>query len=697
MGKRYKTLITFLLIIVLITAISPAALAVVPYKTYNYNSYGEAVKSANIYEPSEVINGESLNIGSFSTPGDVFVKGDTLYILDSGNSRIVLYNMVTKSARETQIKYNSDYADLSKAAGIYVDANNTVYVADSGNQCVWIANSKGEAEEKILKPQTEYFEEALEFLPRKVVGDSVGNIYVQCTGVYEGLVIFSPEHKFSGFFGSEKVQTTADILRNYFWKQFMTSEQKDAMSNYVPSEIYSMDMNSENFLYTITPGKLIGNNYFKETPDSIRCLNPKGSDVLNCSMSADVKRSFENDNRYLNFIDISYTESGFIDVIDNKQGRVYQFDNNMQLITAFGGLGNYAGTFKRPVAVENFGDDIIVLDSEKNDITFFSLTEAGTVVHKALGLYNSGNYSESYEYWCQVIKANPNFQLAYVGAGNAMFNECEYEKAMNYYEIARDTAGYGNAYREYRVSLMRSNFIWFIIAIVLIFVMVTAVKRSLAKREISIAQKVYSGNFGMTLYSAFHPVIGFDRLRSKKIFSKSFTAVIFLFLVLLGVCEQQYMGKSFSIVDTSGINIINIALVRLALLVLFIASNWAFSELMTGKATLKQICTLTSAALVPYIISGFIRVALSHILVQNEEVFMTVILIIGIMCSFAILMLGFSVFHEFELGKALFSFFVTVIGMLLIVVLAFLFYNLTQNVIDFIKTVFSETVFRMNT
>ena len=117
---------------------------------------------------------------------------------------------------------------------------------------------------------------------------------------------------------------------------------------------------------------------------------------------------------------------------------------------------------------------------------------------------------------------------------------------------------------------------------------------------------------------------------------------------------------------------------------------------MTGKATFKQICMFTSAALVPYIIAGFVRVLLSHFLVQNEAVFMSVVLAIGIICSFVVLMAGFSVFHEFELGKSVFSFIVTLIGIVLIVVLAFLFYNLTQNVIDFIKTVFSEMLFRMN-
>ena len=557
MSKKIKTLIVILAMSVFLVVIAPGASAAVPYKSYNYNSYGEAVETADVYAPIDVLSGEKIGVGSLLNPSDVFIKQNTLYILDSGNNRLISYDLATKTAKELLITENQAEIKLEKATGIYIDANGIIYIADSGNQCVWVADSNGNIETKITKPKNEYFEEALEFLPRKVVGDSVGNIYVQCTGVYEGLIIFDIRHSFCGFFGSEKVQTTSDILRNYFWKQFMTSEQKEAMANYVPSEIYSMDISADNFIYTITPGNLVGGAYFKETPDSIRCLNPKGSDILENNMSTDVKRAFENENRYLNFIDICYAENGFINVIDNKQGRVYQFDNNMQLVSAFGGLGDYDGTFQRPVAVECYGDDIIVLDSLKNTITFFSLTKTGEIVHKALGLYNSGNYSASLEPWFEVVKTNPNFQLSYIGIGNALFNEGEYKEAMEYYEIARDTTGYSNAYREYRVLLMRNNFIWAILLLVVIYVAIRVIKTALRKKSIVISQKLYSTDFGMVLYSSFHPMIGFDRIRSRKIFSKGFIVFVYLLLVILGVFEQQYMGKAFTIVDSSKINIIN--------------------------------------------------------------------------------------------------------------------------------------------
>ena len=696
MKKIVKRLISVLIAVILLTAFIPSVSAAVPYKSYNYNSYGVAVESANIYEPYSVLSGESVGVGEFITPSDIFVKDYILYILDSGNNRIVKYDLNNKISTECVISNSGNNVELGKATGLYVDSSNNIYIADSGNQCVWVTDTAGIIENKITKPDTEYFQDSLEFLPRKVVGDSVGNIYVQCTGVYEGLIIFNKDFAFSGFFGSEKVQTTAELLRSYFWKQFMTGEQKDAMANYVPSEIYSMDMSSENFLYTITPGNLMGGKYFKETPDSIRCLNPKGSDILESFMSKDVERAFNNDNRYLNFIDISYSENGFINVIDNKQGRVYQFDNNMQLVSAFGALGDYAGTFQQPVAIENYGDDILVLDSVKNTVTFFSLTNTGKSVHRALTLYNDGNYKASIEPWYEVMETNPNFQLAYIGVGNALFNEGQYKKAMEYYEIARDTTGYSNAYREYRVIFMRDNFVWILALIISLFAVVKIVKVLLNKKGISLTKKLYATNFGMTLYSSFHPMIGFDRIRSRKIKSKGFMLFVYLLLVLLGVCEQQYMGKAFVIIDSSKVNIISVALVRLALLLLFVIANWAFSELMTGKATFSQICTFTSAALMPYIICSFIRVILSRFLVENEAVFMSVILAVGIFCSFVVLMVGFAVFHEFELGKSIFSFIATVIGILLIVILVFLIYNLTQNVIDFIKTLFSEILFRIN-
>lgn len=696
-GIAGKALTIFSVAAVFLACMASVSADSVPYASYTYDCDGNVVESGSVYSPMCVINGEGLNVGGFSGPADLFERDGYLYVLDSGNSRIVKTDIRGSFAKEIIPAESGEEIDLTKATGIYVDAKERIFIADSGNNAVWVLNADGAAEKKITKPDSEYFDKDIEFLPSRVIGDSVGNIYVQSTGIYDGLCIFDSEYQFTGFFGSEKVKTTSEILTSYFWKQFMTSEQKESMANYVPSEIYSMDISSEDFIYTITPGASLGTLPYKQNSDSIRCLNPKGSDTLKSDAPRNVEAALDSDNLYLNFIDVSYSESGYINLLDNKHGRIYQYDDNMRLITAFSGMGDFAGTFSNPCAIESTGEYILVLDAGKNNITVFEPTLIGTKIHNALSLYNNGNYQESLEPWLEVIEQNPNFQLAYIGIGNALFNEGNYKEAMSYYELAKDTEGYSNAYKEYRVIMMRNNIVWIVLVIVLAVVAIklfSYLKRKKGLFAYSSASKMSSGY--LMWYSARHPFIGFDAIRYNKRRCYPFCVVVFLLLVALGVAEQLFMGKSFGIVNTADTNILTVFLIRLAIVVLFVLSNWALSVLLDGKATVGEICTFSSIALVPYIICGFIRVILSHFLTAQENIFLTLLMLVGIGMGVALMLIGFSVFHEFETGKAVLILLLTLVGMLLITVLAFLLYSLTQNIVDFVRTIAGEFIFRMN-
>ncbi len=696
-GIAGKALTIFSVAAVFLACMASVSADSVPYASYTYDCDGNVVESGSVYSPMCVINGEGLNVGGFSGPADLFERDGYLYVLDSGNSRIVKTDIRGSFAKKIIPAESGEEIDLTKATGIYVDAKERIFIADSGNNAVWVLNADGAAEKKITKPDSEYFDKDIEFLPSRVIGDSVGNIYVQSTGIYDGLCIFDSEYQFTGFFGSEKVKTTSEILTSYFWKQFMTSEQKESMANYVPSEIYSMDISSEDFIYTITPGASLGTLPYKQNSDSIRCLNPKGSDTLKSDAPRNVEAALDSDNLYLNFIDVSYSESGYINLLDNKHGRIYQYDDNMRLITAFSGMGDFAGTFSNPCAIESTGEYILVLDAGKNNITVFEPTLIGTKIHNALSLYNSGNYQESLEPWLEVIEQNPNFQLAYIGIGNALFNEGNYKEAMSYYELAKDTEGYSNAYKEYRVIMMRNNIVWIVLVIVLAVVAIklfSYLKRKKGLFAYSSASKMSSGY--LMWYSARHPFIGFDAIRYNKRRCYPFCVVVFLLLVALGVAEQLFMGKSFGIVNTADTNILTVFLIRLAIVVLFVLSNWALSVLLDGKATVGEICTFSSIALVPYIICGFIRVILSHFLTAQENIFLTLLMLVGIGMGVALMLIGFSVFHEFETGKAVLILLLTLVGMLLITVLAFLLYSLTQNIVDFVRTIAGEFIFRMN-
>lgn len=683
-----------LIICLLAGAVSMQTAAAVPYASFNYDYEGEPIRTSDIYEPVQLIIGGELSVGDFTDPQDLFVFDGRLYILDSGNSRVIEMSAGLDSAREIAVTDGGAEVRLEKASGMYVSGSG-IYIADQGNMCVWVCDRDGAVINRITKPDNEYFSQYLDFLPTAVTGDSVGNIYVKCVGLYQGLAIFNKNAEFEGFFGSEKVQTTAEVLTSFFWKQFMTSEQKKAMSDYVPSEIYSMDMSSENFMYTITPGNLIKGQQYKQSADSIRCLNPKGNDILNNEMPSAVKAAFENDSKRLNFVDIAYDENGFINVADNKQGKIFQFDKNMRLVTAFGGTGDFLGTFNTVNAITSFGEDILVLDSASGTVVRFSPTEMGKNVRNALMLYNNGDYKKSLEPWKRVVGENPNFQLAYIGIGNAYYNEQNYSAAMEYYKLGSYSKGYSDAYREYRIQAVRENYIAVIAVIILLAAGISLLKRYLRRARAGREGKERS-KFIMPFYIIRHPVNGFDEVYYREKTSAVMSFVILAAAVLLGICEQQFMGNQFVMASPTAANLLKIGVLRFVLLAVFTVSNWAFCVLADGKAKLSQIWIFSAYSILPYVICGFIRVILSHFLTASEGVFLTIILTVGVLWSFVLLMTAFMIFHEFTLSKAVGSFVVTLIGMLLIGILAFLAYSLMQQLAENILTVFSEIMFRIN-
>ena len=469
----------------LLLALPLVASAAVPYTSYTYDSYGNAVTTSHIYEPASVLSGQDMKAGQLTEPRDMSLSpSGELYILDSGNGRVIVLDRQLRLNRIVDtFTSNGETTELDKPTGLFVDGNGNLYIAAPGNQRVLCTDGEGRVLADIRKPESEYFSEYVEFLPQKLVRDRAGNLYVQCTGIYQGLVIFDAQYAFQGFFASEKVVTTAETIRDYFWKQMMTEEQKEIMAGYVPQEIYNMDITSEDFIYTVSTAQLVPGDTVKMEMDSLCCLNPKGGDTIIRKMPDTAYNALEMDARQLNFVDVCYDENGFLNVLDDRKGKIYQFDQNMQLVCAFGALGEYAGTFSKPVAIETMNDCILVLDQDKGSLTVFRTTRIGANVHEALKLYYAGDYKAAVEPWKQVIAENANYELAYIGIGSALYNQQQYDEALTYFQLGRDSARYSEAFKEYRVALMRKNIVWIVAAVVAIVLVPPVIRRIWRKRK----------------------------------------------------------------------------------------------------------------------------------------------------------------------------------------------------------------------
>lgn len=471
-----------LLVLIFVLAFPASVLAEMPYNGYNYDEWRQSVSSPNGYLPDKTYTGKELGVGNFNNPQDIFVdKNENIYVLDSGNKRIVVFN----SDMQVLNIINKFYTDkgeekLKEPKGLFVNKEGTIFITDREGGKVYAINNSGKIIKTYLKPVSDIISKDFSFLPEKVIEDSSKTLYVLASGIYQGAISYDMDGNFTGFYGSNKVQASGDVIKDMFWKKFMTKEQRSKMKRYIPIQYSNFDIDEEDFVYTCT----------STSPSSlgeIRKLNALSTNILKArgSTKDDAPADFGDQGasmfkgKYIDttFVDIKVDEDGFIFGLDSARGRIFQYDQECNLIFAFGGRGAQVGTFDSPVAIESVNGRILVLDSKKNNITAFQITKFGESVQKAVKMYNEGLYDEAVEPWKEVLRRDENYRMAYIGIGKALLNAGEYKEAMSYFKLGYDKKGYSDAFKEYRTIVMRENFSLIMLGLILLLLLPYILKK----------------------------------------------------------------------------------------------------------------------------------------------------------------------------------------------------------------------------
>ena len=522
--------------VTLLGSASLTAFADEPYTGYSYDWWGDTVPSQNGYVVDKVVSGQDIGCGNLTSPSDLFFSEDeTLYIVDSGyagsvdpsrqKGRIVVtdknFNLVTsieyldfsdmrswldkKAAayqngeiseelygKETNIYFNNPM-------GVYVDGDN-IYVADNENDRVVMFTADkdkdgigfGKVVMVFTRPDEIYYDASMTFTPSKVLIDAAKNVYVCIRTTTRGAVVFSREGEFTGYYGANRVEKTAEVIKNMFWKLVMSREQIARMKKNVPVEISNFDIDKDNFVYTVTDSK-------NSDTDTLKKMNSAGTNIfINLGYNeydfGDPLVKFYHGKTYKSQItDVDIGPNGEINLLDLATGRVFQYDNECTLMFIFGGLGEQKGTFTTVEAVESLGTNVYVLDSRKCSITVFKRTEFGSIVQEAMSLFNAGKYEDSIEPWEEALRRDSNYWMAYIGLGNAYLNAKDYEKAMDcFYRQSR--SGYSDAFKSWRMNFVRENFTLFaviLLALLLgIYILSTLRSKKKAKKRAAAAKLI---------------------------------------------------------------------------------------------------------------------------------------------------------------------------------------------------------------
>lgn len=687
------------------------------YRNYTYDFWGKVAPAPQAYVPFTVITGEYLGVGELNRPNDLFVDDkNQIYILDSGNRRIIVLNSNWELLYVIDDFINNEQIDrFNNPGGIFVTAEGNIYVADTGNCRVVELTNNGSFIREVTNPWVDYFDHNLEdyrFEPTKVAVDSLGRIYVVSNNLYEGLIVLNSEGTFTGFIGAPRV--TPSIV-DLFWHRIATEEQRQRLQLFLPTQLRNLELDYKGLIFVVEAGDA------KE--DTIKRLNPAGIDVLqrNGFHTPQGDIGTEKPSR---FFDVAVLDKQRYSVLDHIMGRIFTYNFEGELLYVFGALGETKGAFRDPVALDNVGEQLIVLDRGLTQITVFVPTNYAHAINLALDLYHMGRYDDSAAMWREVLRYNANYDLAYTGVGRSLLQEQQYEDAMNYFKLGNNRELYSKAFSNYRKEFIGENFSTIITSMIIgITLLVFALKYSWYSKFKNWITTVFSARLDRKLAAVsseqaivirnrifnfiaftdsvkyakhviFHPFDGFWDLKHEKRGSVGSATLLLALTTLVYIFMRQYTGFVINYRDLSRINLCMELASVLVPFFLWCGVNWAFTTLLDGKGTVRDIYISTAYALTPLIILLLPATIISNYVTIEEAELVQLMVAFALLWSAMLLFISNIVVHEYSFLKTVLTVILTLAGIIFTLFLGLLFFSLINIVTDFVKSIYLELLFR---
>ena len=366
-GRSFRW--TACLLALALTLLLPlSAAAETPYDSYTYwrNDRGtrKLVSQRPQYEPLLEVRAEAFGEAEFESLSDVFVDGNGItYLLDSGKGVLYLLDAEYRPAGVIdQAVLEGSTVSFAGAKGVFAADREHIYLADTQNGRVLLMNGQGQVQRVLTQPDSGLIPEDFLFHPSKLALDGRGYLYVLSDGSYYGALIFDPEGNFGGFYGSNKVYgPTIGILDRLNDRLFSNNEKRSGQMRKLPYQFTDLTVDSDGYIYTTT-----GRTGTTTQTGQIKRLNAAGTNIL---VNSEVNFADEglltllNQPQAQDLLSLDVDADGFIYAVDSVFGRVFVYDVESNLLTAFGGglsEGTQLGTFQQPVALAATGRDVLV-------------------------------------------------------------------------------------------------------------------------------------------------------------------------------------------------------------------------------------------------------------------------------------------------------------------------------------------------
>ena len=697
--KKLKKL--FVLCIAFCMMLTPViSHADVPYKTYTQNGYGEMVENQTAYISSQTVT--VFGDYRLGNPQDLKITdNDMMYICDAG----LLTNGITPKIIQYDIK-NEEVVKifdegLVNPTGIFVTDDGYIYVADqdfysdkeqsvldadnakSDHGAVVVFDPNGNIVRKYGHPDSPLYGASVQFKPQKVAV-SGATMYISCAGNTNGLAQISETEggTFLGYFGTNQTSVT---LYQMFLNMILTDEQKAQRIGNTPQSISNVAIDAKGLIYTLSTS---------DTQTPVKKLNIAGTNLIQMDIPVVNPGS----------VCVGQYENIYVASLNY----IYEYSKEGTLLFMYGGADNdkyRKGLFRNISAIDvDSTDRIVVLDSVAKEVQIFIPTEFTQLVHESLALYQRGEYSASKEPLEQIILMNGLFDYANLAMGQALEQEGDYENAMRYYRLAKERDGYSDAFWEVRNEWLNDNLVTAIVVIVLLIVIKKVIDVLDKKKGILAPVRAATGKVtGKLLWKRCfhglrymrHPIDGAYEVKRKGMCSYIAISILLVVILLINIISKYFAGFLVKTVKDGYYEIpTDVAIVVVGFL--FAAGcTYLVACIQDGEGRFREILAGYLYSFTPYIVLQPIIFLVGQVVTYNEYFVIEFANVIMMTWIVILLFLTVMEINNYSFKETVKVICLTFFAAFIFAVAIFIMYVLTSQVINFVRSVYGEVVFRI--
>ncbi|MBR5356190.1 MAG: YIP1 family protein [Lachnospiraceae bacterium] len=192
----------------------------------------------------------------------------------------------------------------------------------------------------------------------------------------------------------------------------------------------------------------------------------------------------------------------------------------------------------------------------------------------------------------------------------------------------------------------------------------------------------------------FHPFDGFWDLKHEKKGSVAAALTFVVLTIITLAIEKQETAFLFNKNKLSELNVL-VDIITVALVfILWCVANWCTTSLMDGKGKMVEIVTAIGYAVFPIPLIRLPLVFFSHLVTMDEGAFIKVFGIVSLIWAGMLVFFATSVIHEYSIKKTVVTVLITILGMGILMFIGLLFFNVIEQMINFVLTIYKEIRFR---